>query len=112
MVKLIAVREETHRKLMELKYELRVSSIDKVINTLLEHYSKGRQEVKEAVRSEEELAKMESELILRLCREWGEESSFYTVLLVKKYKIKEKDLADYIMKHNREVRCREVLNSS
>ena len=113
MYKPILVKKDTHEKLVELKYELRARSIDQVISILLEHYhSKNRKDGKEVVRSEEELAKIESELIKKLCEEWGDESSFYTVILVKKYKVKEKDLADYIMKHNREVRCSEVLKNS
>lgn len=111
VVKLIAVREETHRKLMELKFELRVSSIDKVINILLEHYySEGRKEVK---RSEEEIARIASDLIKKVCKNLGEEARFLPLFIVKRYKIQDKDIVDYFEKMgDKEIDCSEVLKNS
>ena len=109
VVKLVAVREDTHRKLMELKFELRVSSIDKVINILLEHYG-GKKEVK---RSEEEIAKIADDLIKKACKNLGGEARFRPLFIVKRYKIEDKDIVEYFEKMgDKERDCSEFLKNS
>ncbi|MEM1880302.1 MAG: hypothetical protein QXE28_05120 [Desulfurococcaceae archaeon] len=110
MYKPILVRKDTHDRLTELKYELRAKSLDQVIRFLLDNYSKGRQEVKEVKRSEEEIAKIVSELIRETCERVGEDARFLPMLIVKRYKIQDRDILEYMERvKDKEVVCLEVL---
>lgn len=109
-VKTLAVSEETHQELITLKLKMRARTVDEVIRFLLERYSQSEQ--KEVKRSEEEIAKIASDLIYKVCVDLGKDAKFLPPFIYKRYKIKDKDIVEYFDRiRDKEIDCSKVLES-
>lgn len=134
-LKTIGVEEEIWEKLTALKHRLKLKSINDVIKYMLnsfEFMSPINIPITPNVRLDTEpqprlistiqnIQKTENtntsvsveerahQLFARLCSELGREARFYTTFVVRRYKITEKDLLEYLLNLHDEIDCSEIL---
>lgn len=104
----IKVSKEVRDKLVLLKYKYKFKTFNDLLKYVLETFEK-TMNTKTGITIPESVEEKVREMIVETCIELGEESSFFPMYLVRKYKITEKNLVEYLQKLEDEIHCSQIL---
>ncbi|MEM4068081.1 MAG: hypothetical protein QXV17_14610 [Candidatus Micrarchaeaceae archaeon] len=104
----IKVSKDIKQKLLVLKYKYMFKSFDDLLKFMLDIFEKYEKEKEREKR--QRIEERVREMIVETCLDLGEEGSFYPKYIIRRYKIQEKEIVEYLLsQEEKQIECKQIL---